>query len=139
MTNLFQRRPVEISASSGAYNLMYSMLNERNIYRYDVGYYGLLTAVHYDVTEYEVGSRYDRSPLTYLTIGIANKIRRAETLEKLMETPLMKKWSNLKFELNKPMLFLWFMYRIFFCVGFYLVDLGATKHTTHTVTILASR
>ena len=108
---------------------MYSMLNERNIYRYDVGYYGLLTAVHYDVTEYEVGSRFDRSPLTYLTIGIANKIRRAETLEKLMETPLMKKWSHLKFELNKPMLFLWFMYRIFYCVGFYLVDLGATKHT----------
>ena len=130
VTNLFHRRPVEISASSGAYNLMYSMLNKRNIYRYDVGYYGLLTAVHYDVTEYEIGSRFDKSPITYLTIRIATKIRRAETLEKLMKTPLMKKLSHLKFVLNKPMLFLWFIYRIFFCVGFYIVDLSATKHNS---------
>ena len=64
MTTYFQRRLVEITATSGSYNLMYSMLNEKNIYRYDVGYYGLLTVVHYDVTEYGIGSKHDKSPIT---------------------------------------------------------------------------
>ena len=42
--------------------------------------------------------------------------------------------GHLKFELNKPMLFLWLIYRIFFCVGFYVIDLSATKHNPDAAT-----
>ena len=113
---------MEISSTSGAYHLMHAMMNEKNIYRYDIGYNGLLTVVRYDVTEYEIGARKNKSPLVRITEGISTKIAMGNDLRGLMATPLMKTWSNHKFHVNIPMLFLWFLHRLLFCVGFYMID-----------------
>ena len=121
--NYINYRPVEICAYCWSYHLFYAMFNEDGVYRIPRGSNGMLYAVSYDVTEYEIGKRRAKSPLVALSNGLAAKITKDDEVLKLMATPLMKSWSSKKFSLNSPMIFLWFLSRVLLCVAFYFTDI----------------
>ena len=81
--------------------------------------------VWYDVTEYECwlcpAGRRHRSPLELLSF-LTNSEVETTNARKFFEWPVFLTWSFIKFRMNRPLLLLWFIWRVFVTATLYLVN-----------------
>ena len=81
--------------------------------------------VWYDVTEYECwicpAGRRHRSPLELLSF-LTNSEIETTNARKFFEWPVFLTWSFIKFRMNRPLLILWFIWRVFVTATMYLIN-----------------
>ena len=115
MENIEGYRPLEYAAKMETFDLMECILRTRDVYAIHKSTEGAYEHVWYDITDYETtqNERLNKSPLTLLTqmskIGV-NRINKGN----LLNSPLMQSWNNLKKVSNRPVLLIWFVFRLIY-------------------------
>ena len=81
--------------------------------------------VWYDVTEYECwicpAGRRHRSPLELISF-LTNSEVETTNARKFFEWPVFLTWSFIKFRMNRPLLILWFIWRVFVTATMYFIN-----------------
>ena len=114
--NYFGLRPLEYAANKGCIKLLRAMLETKDVYKIHESYGGSYKYIFYDVTEYEVGDRMDKSPLYYLTLSTDSTSMTTEFAD-FMEWKPIKQWCKSKTKANAPIMFFWFLIRLLYSIN----------------------
>ncbi len=120
-------RPLELAASLGTFGLLRSIFETPGVYLIKNERNGLYYHRLYDITDYErLEGNYCRnikSPLHLLSYMDREKLK-DPLANSLAKWGVLQKWTNSKFNINKPLIFLWFIIRAWFAVFFILLSMS---------------
>ena len=116
-------RPVEYAAQQNTLKLMKTLLETRGLYVDGGVPKGDTHFLDLDVTEYETGERYSKSPLNMLAYLDSKKLSNAGTVE-FIQSSIFKSWMAAKMKTNAMPLLLWVMYRLLLLICYIVTDVN---------------
>lgn len=119
-------RPVEFAAQQGTLLLLEAMLLTPGLYLKERWKKGLSQYTFVDVTEYESGSRHDKSPLMLLAHLARCKLGDRSSA-RVIQSPLFSAWIDAKMAINKHVIIAWVIFRVLFLSLLLIIDYDSTS------------
>ena len=114
-------RPLELAAHLGTFLIFKHVFETPNVYMTDSDH-KLYRIQYFDITEYILGNRCDRSPVKAM-LHLEEKKLSLRSTQMLLQDDPMKSWFRAILYANIPFLILWFFVRLFLFGSMILVDL----------------
>ena len=129
--NMFLLRPLEFAAQQGACRMVMAIMDIPGIYLHRVEKYGVIQYRWYDVSDYEgcEAMRQNKSPIFLLTYADTRAID-STGYKDMHSTSQIQTWYDLKFKLNLPFIFVFFLLKLFYvtCYIVYDMDISFYEH-----------
>lgn len=118
-------RPLEYAMQQDCLELFNAFLLTPAVYVVKDEIIGMTSYKWIDITEYEGGSRHDRSPMSLLANMDISKHNNEKTHE-FMSSPIVTSWINAKIYCNTPIMAVWFLSRLLVIILFIIFDRDST-------------
>ena len=118
-------RPLEYAAQQGTLQLVMSIFETKGIYVAREDIRGVSIYRWHDITEYESGSRKDKSPLRYIAHLQKEKLK-DRCIAGIVLGPLFMAWINAKIKQNWLPAILWLLIRLSFMVTYFMFDVDVS-------------
>ena len=119
-------RMVEFAAQQGTLRLLHAIMTSCDTYVIERRTVGLNVYTMIDVTEYESGSRYDKSPLLMIAHLHRDKLDHEETRE-IVRSDVMRSWVRAKMKTNVIPILLWAIVRVTILTTHLAADYDSTS------------
>ena len=131
--NMFLLRPLEFAALYGCNYMLAIILQTKDVYLILEEHVGYNIVQYFDLSDYEqfdggLPPRFFKSPLYFLIFAETSRLEMVGS-NAVFGDPMLQSWIHAKIVMNRPFVFIWFLFRFFYIGLFFWASMETSWPT----------